>query len=132
MTTMITVRDAIRGHGSVAQSSITSGFYSGAGFLKVLAGHVLASSTKIMRRFLKITWKFTTISLFYGMVVHISILQAKIVLCRICQQYLNKIRAPQFWILLGLLAVAFAFMNLQIIRYVYNKQSNILDCVCNL
>ena len=121
---MVTVRDALRGHGSVARSSISSGFYNGTEFLKVLAGHFLVSSKKIMRRIMKITWKFATISLFYGMIVHISILQAKILLCRICQQYLNRIKAPHFWILLGLLAVGFALLNLQIIRYLRGKIFN--------
>ena len=119
-------RDGVWGRNTVAQVSnfaaaIALGVSHTNNCLKSLTSQLLVSSRKIMRRILKITWKFATVSLFYGMIVHISILQAKVLLCRICQQYMNKIRAPHFWILLGLLAVAFALLNLQIVKYVRNK-----------
>ena len=86
-----------------------------------LTGMLLASSRKILRRMVRVTWKFTTTSLFYGMMVHISILQAKTLLCHLCQQYMKKIRPAHFWIILGLLTVMFALLNTQLIKCVKSK-----------
>lgn len=113
---MITVRDALRGNSNAA-CCITDAICYSVDLLQSFGAKFLVSSRKIMRRFLKITWKFATISLFYGMIVHLSILEAKLMLCRFCQQYMNKIKAPHFWILLGILAIGFVFLNLKIVKY---------------
>ena len=79
---------------------------------------------KILRRMARITWKFATNSLMCGMVVHVSILQSKTLLCHLCKNYLTKIRPAQFWILLGFLTILFAMLNTQLLRCVKRKLFN--------
>ena len=102
---------------STFAAAVTSGVTSATYSFFTLPGQILSSSKTAMR----LTWKLIKHSLYYGLIIHISIIQAKALLCRLCQQILNRIKPANFWIVMGLVAVLFMLVNIQIARYLRNR-----------
>ena len=82
---------------------------------------VISFLKTILSRTLQISWKIMTKSLFYGLIVHISIIEAKTLLCRFSQQFMSKIKPVNFWIILGLITVAFVLLNLVVSKYLRDQ-----------
>ena len=118
-------RDGVWGHNSVAQIStfaaaVTSGISYGCTSLVSVTGLALSSSKTV----LSVTWKILSASLFYGLIVQIGIIQAKSLLCHLCQQYMNQISSVNFSLILGALTIALTLINLQIAKFVRRMMSN--------